>query len=357
MSRKSRVLIVDDEDDLVWSLTARLGRTLPHADVEGVSDSLQSLELIRQHAYDVIVADLKMPNVSGVELILEARRMGGSSRFVVMTAYPPWGGTGPSFGLVRYVEKPFEWRTMSSAVAELLEAGPGEARRIPVGDVVQLLMLSNATGELRAAATMSGSIWLDRGRVVHADTMISSGVLALRALLARDQSQLSFVPDGRPDRRSFGEDGLDATSSLIRRAMVRDGQVQTSTIRGNHMANVSVQATLEKLRAVDGYIGSALVDSDSGMALGIDGGGGALNLEVAAAGNTEVVRAKRKAMKSLNLNDEIDDILVTLGKQYHLIRPVRGRPAVFIYLAIDRARANLAMARMTLNDAEKNLSL
>jgi hypothetical protein len=123
------------------------------------------------------------------------------------------------------------------------------------------------------------------------------------------------------------------------------------------MANSSVQVTLEKLRSIDGYIGSALVDSDSGMALGIDGGAGTFNLEVAAAGNTEVVRAKRKAIKSLNLNDEIEDILVSLGKQYHLIRPIRGRPAVFLYLVIERSRANLAMARLTLNDAEKSLIL
>ncbi|HEU4538917.1 MAG TPA: hypothetical protein VFS00_32580, partial [Polyangiaceae bacterium] len=95
----------------------------------------------------------------------------------------------------------------------------------------------------------------------------------------------------------------------------------------------------------------------SGMTLGIIGGGGQLNLEVAGAGNTDVVRAKRKAMRSLNLKDEIEDILITLGKQYHLIRPLRSRPGVFFYLALDRSRANLAMARFGLADAEKDLSL
>ncbi|RYZ12710.1 MAG: hypothetical protein EOO70_09005, partial [Myxococcaceae bacterium] len=81
------------------------------------------------------------------------------------------------------------------------------------------------------------------------------------------------------------------------------------------------QERLEKIAQIDGFIGVALVDSDSGMMLGAVGGSDALNLEVAAAGNTQVVRAKRKAMGSLNLRDEIEDILVTLGKQYHLIRP------------------------------------
>ena len=123
------------------------------------------------------------------------------------------------------------------------------------------------------------------------------------------------------------------------------------------MANGSVQQTLEKLRAMDGYVGSALVDSDSGMALGIDGGGGALNLEVAAAGNTEVVRAKRKTMKSLNLNENIEDILITLGKQYHIIRPVVAKKGLFFYLVLDRARVNLALARRSAQEAEQTLQM
>ena len=119
----------------------------------------------------------------------------------------------------------------------------------------------------------------------------------------------------------------------------------------------NISQSLEKLNAIDGFIGAALVDSDSGMTLGVVGGNAQLNLEVAAAGNTEVVRAKRKAMGNLNLRDEIEDILLTLGKQYHVIRPLRARPAVFFYLALDRTRSNLALARLTLADVEKNVQL
>ena len=99
-------------------------------------------------------------------------------------------------------------------------------------------------------------------------------------------------------------------------------------------------------------LGAALADSDSGMCLGSLGGAGTINLEVAAAANTEVVRSKRKAIKSLNLRDEIEDILISLGRQYHVIRPLRARPGVFYYVAVDRAKANLAMARMAIADTE-----
>lgn len=120
------------------------------------------------------------------------------------------------------------------------------------------------------------------------------------------------------------------------------------------MANV--KETLPKLLEIDGCIGTCIVDSNSGMILGA-AGGGTINLEVAAAGHTEVIRAKRKTMKALNLNETIEDILITLGKQYHLIRPLTSNDALFIYLVLDRGRANLGMARYMLSQLEKNLAV
>src|ERR1700760_2955752 len=120
----------------------------------------------------------------------------------------------------------------------------------------------------------------------------------------------------------------------------------------------TAKETLAKLMEIAGIIGGRILDSNSGMMRGSGGGGtgrGQLNLELAAAGNTEVVRAKRKTMKSLNLSDPIEDILITLGKQYHLLRPLSSNDALFIYLALDRSRANLALARHHLSAAEKDL--
>jgi hypothetical protein len=119
----------------------------------------------------------------------------------------------------------------------------------------------------------------------------------------------------------------------------------------------TVKEALSKLMEIEGIIGVCIVDSNSGMMLGSAGGSSAFNLELAAAGNTEVVRAKRKTMKALNLNDPIEDILITLGRQYHLLRPLSSNDALFIYLALDRGRANLALARHFLSVAEKDLSV
>jgi hypothetical protein len=121
------------------------------------------------------------------------------------------------------------------------------------------------------------------------------------------------------------------------------------------MANL--KETLTKMSEISGFLGACIVDSSSGMMLGAEGGGSTLNLEVAAAGNTEVVRAKRKTIASLGLKDTIEDILITLGKQYHLIRPLSVKDGLFAYLVLDKAKSNLAMARLTLAEAEKELTI
>ncbi|MBL1285747.1 hypothetical protein B046DRAFT_06200 [Streptomyces sp. LamerLS-316] len=124
------------------------------------------------------------------------------------------------------------------------------------------------------------------------------------------------------------------------------------------MANTEASLK-DAMASIEGTVGVALVDYTSGMALGTLGGGKDFNLEVAAAGNTDVVRAKLRTMEHLGIKDEIEDILITLGAQYHLIRllKTRGSNGLFLYLVIDKARSNLAMARHQLRKIEAELEV
>ena len=111
---------------------------------------------------------------------------------------------------------------------------------------------------------------------------------------------------------------------------------------------------INELLKTDGAMAAAVVDYSSGMLLA-GAGSSSMDLEIAAAGNTEVVRAKMKTMKLLDLNETIDDILITLGEQYHLIRPIAKLDGLFLYFVLAKDKSNMALARRALVDAEKHI--
>ncbi|WP_235560057.1 hypothetical protein [Microbacterium sp. Leaf159] len=120
----------------------------------------------------------------------------------------------------------------------------------------------------------------------------------------------------------------------------------TRTTTEEHYNMSSLDDALQQLLAIEGATGAAIVDYGSGMALA-QGGNPSFDLGIAAAGNSNVVRAKLATMRDLGVTDEIDDILITLSSQYHLINVLNTKSAngLFIYLVLNRAAANLALAR------------
>lgn len=117
----------------------------------------------------------------------------------------------------------------------------------------------------------------------------------------------------------------------------------------------TISQTLESaISSIDGATAAALVEYNSGMMLGSAGGG--VNLELAAAGNTDVVRAKMRTMQSLGISGSIEDILITLDTQYHIIYLIPGAP-LFLYLVLQKDRANLALARYKLKGLGSELKV
>lgn len=118
----------------------------------------------------------------------------------------------------------------------------------------------------------------------------------------------------------------------------------------------NIRAILDQAMEIDGAIGVALADYESGMCLGTAGGREGFDLEVAAAGNSEVIRSKHKVMSALGLTDEIQDILISLGREYHIMFPRQGT-SLFLYMSFDRKTANLALARHKLASLSSQLNV
>jgi hypothetical protein len=112
--------------------------------------------------------------------------------------------------------------------------------------------------------------------------------------------------------------------------------------------------------AIQGALGAAVVDYLSRVTLGVRGGVSGFDLQKAGEVDTDVVRAKLHALSVLGYPvDSLEDILVTLTDEYHLIRPVAQRKlqGIYLYLILDRRRAQLAQAQARLREIESQLEL
>lgn len=121
---------------------------------------------------------------------------------------------------------------------------------------------------------------------------------------------------------------------------------------------MSIDQSLQQLLDIDGATGAAIIDSESGMTL-VQGGDPGFDLGVAAAGSSNVVRAQLATMRDIGRSEAIDDIMITLDNQYHLINVLNGETTsgLFVYLVLNRTGANLALARFRLASVAKAISL
>ncbi|HVY30827.1 MAG TPA: hypothetical protein VHB79_29915 [Polyangiaceae bacterium] len=105
---------------------------------------------------------------------------------------------------------------------------------------------------------------------------------------------------------------------------------------------------LEKISVdANGFIAASLVDLDSGMTLAIKSARSDFDLTAASAYNSELVKQKLKIMRTLGLSGAIEDMLITLTDQIHLIKLVGTN--TFLYLAVDKKQSNIALVRSAVN--------
>lgn len=105
---------------------------------------------------------------------------------------------------------------------------------------------------------------------------------------------------------------------------------------------------------INGFIAVSVTEIETGMSyssLSIDS---SFDPELASAYNLEVVKAKMNAIKALGLNEKINDILITLSNQLHIL-DVSEDGKYFIYLAVDSKNANLGLTRAVLSKYKKEI--
>jgi hypothetical protein len=206
------------------------------------------------------------------------------------------------------------------------------------------------------AQMQEGDIVFVNGAIYDAKHANRCGEWALSEILLWSQPSLTLSALPMQVTRTIDADldQLLLRDTLIDLSATLSSPPDTSVEVEGSTAMASITQSLDAIMELDGAIGAALVDSNSGMTLGSTSANG-FPIEVAAAGNTDVVRAKLRVARELGLADSIEDILITLESQYHLIRPLNSSPGLFLYIALKRNQSNLGLARHKLAGVERNI--
>ncbi len=106
---------------------------------------------------------------------------------------------------------------------------------------------------------------------------------------------------------------------------------------------------------LNGFIGASVVDLDTGMSLASVSKYPDFDLDVAAAYNSEMVKSKFKTMEALGINGGLEDMLLTLTDQLHLIKILANN--MFVYLAVNSTQCNLALMRRAVNQYTREFNL
>jgi CheY-like chemotaxis protein len=297
-----RVLIVENDPEFI-TMAQSLHSHADDIDILLASSGAEAVRLLQENVVDIVSTDITIQVQDGINLLAYILKQHPDKIVLVQTAFNIVNIqakiSGKGFDSISYLQKPFTIDTFLDAIRAAKAMRPAEAPQ-------------------ETMPSLPYDIWIED----------LTAAVELRDLIPQQPSIAA----------------LDDT--LIH-----------FTLNGKDLNMANVQESLEMAMGIDGALGVALVDYESGMALGMAGGGNALNLDVAAAGNTNVIRAKMRVMDDLNLNDSIEDILITLNNQYHLIRLLKSSKGLFLYLVLSKAQANLAMARHKLAQIENALTI
>ena len=386
--------MVDDEPELVQATVALLTRELGEGQVRGTSDPREVADWVELERPGALITDVRMPHLNGLELVTRLHQKWGPVPVVVVTAFPTAQvSQQATAGRFAYLPKPFTYRALRETLSRVCSqpapsAFSGAIAVSMLGEVVQLYGLANRTGILSVISDQGvGDIGFDGGRVIDARTGERTGVDAFNAILSwtsgsfhwqtgappehtihtglsellleayrlRDEGQAGAA-SGEGHAESPGNDDPFAELDLDfspepAPAPGPAGNPQQATRGSNVLDNLS------KLERADGFLGAAVFDTRSDTCIATVNRQPGFNIEQSVTGHAEVLRAKRDTIQRLQLDDQLEDIVISQTREYHLLRLCRRQPSLFVYLTLDRTKANLAMARHLLLDVERDLVL
>ncbi len=371
------VLIVDDEPLFLESLVEGMSAMEDKFEVATAGNGKEAVWLIENERVDLVVTDLKMPVMDGFQLLAYLSRNRRDLPIIIMTAYgtPELELNARREGAISFLDKPIDLQALTDMIEERLsQKAKGQISGISVAGFVQLMSIEAKTCTLQISVPgNTGTLFLSSGEVVSARLGDAHGDEAALEILSWENAAISILPgDGQRNRSVvFRLDQLLLESARQRDEMLRDlyggsqGPAGDDTAAGRGgsgqgkrertLSRAVIEDSLSRALWIEGALAAALADYQSGMCLGTAGGSDRLDVEALAAGSASTLKAQMQNLTDAGLESDIEDVLISLGSQQHLIRVLRRRTGLFLYLVLDRYRASLAAARQKLVEVESRL--
>jgi len=189
LDTKKKILIVDDEETIAWGISKTLSQSDLGVETAYTCKAKEALELIQKTKYDLIITDIRMPEMSGIDLLKEVKEKYPDTGVVIMTAYgsAEVQQEASKRGSIFYIEKPFDIKVLKKVISDFFtkQSNPmieekadesessftGDVGSLQLMDVVQMNCLGRITCTLKVAeGNRNGQIVFKKGDIVHAET-------------------------------------------------------------------------------------------------------------------------------------------------------------------------------------------
>lgn len=410
-SAQQLVLIVDDEEVYRLSVADGLARYAEHFRTIAVGDGPTALEIIAKHNPSLVVSDIRMPRMDGIELLLTSRKLYPNVPFILVSAFfsESLERSARMFGAVRILHKPLDLDALVAAVFEVLRSNEGSQSEMSDGFLpafslpgfLQLVAMEQKTCclGLRDTIGRTGTLWLEQGRLIDAtqgeaqgsaaalrlltwtnpditlqpyqrsrDPRITEGLnfLLMEAARLRDDAE-SDDPERRENARSaLGMDEVPGPSPVEpplepEKTVARQNTVQRNApTKENPMSGM--EDVLKKLQDISGFMAAGVFTPDGEMIAGVANAGVSI-AEIGALANDVLLKAQ-KATDIMNVGRG-NFVTINAPRAVLLVRCLNentdfqasepGRAHIHCAVLLE-ADGNVGMAKMQLEKTMQNLA-
>ncbi|HID38473.1 MAG TPA: response regulator [Calditrichaeota bacterium] len=361
---EKRVLIVDDEEDLTWSISRHLSKDKDKYELMAVNNAREALDILKQVPVTVVVSDIRMPEISGLELLMEIRKNYPDTKVIIMTAY---GSSevqqeANARGCFKYIEKPFEIQELRQIILEGVEDKKGFDGRISdlqLSDLIQMHCLGRLTNALQVQKDhYKGIIYFENGDIVHAKVGNEEGEEAFYEILSWEGGSFAVQRGAKAPKESIHKGWQTLLLEGLRRLDEKRSPEEHRLVKETKKKQENMYKVLKQLSTLKDFILAAVFDSEGFPLNSIIGEKHKQKYKLSEIATTIAKLHKQIEITAMDLKmTETSEIALMFNEGICIITNILNKRAFLVLLA--GQSSNLALLRMkikgVLNELEKSL--